>query len=160
MCAPAEKTTKQPKPGMADAKLQMVTVSGKWGWTFPFVFYILLYSLSFFFLYNKFYFDQKQRCYSQVQGFLLVFPRQGGWPGGHKKGWFTALEQVKGTEIGTGRPVSLRGLAWCRYHVYPECPRLLSTVQLIRLARLLSMPARLQAFLIHSRETGPPVATG
>lgn len=153
---------------MAEAKLQMATDSGTWGWKFPFLFYTLLYSLNFFSHITNFTLiktttttkTKTKKCYSKVCGFLLVFPRQGRWQGGHKRGWFTAPEHVKGTGIGTGsQSISLWGLAWCQYHVYPECPRLLSTMQLIRLARLLSMPARLEAFLIHPRDMGPPVVT-
>lgn len=140
---------------------RLFLASGAENFHFCFIYFICP---ELFFLCNKFYFDQKKNFFlSAILKFGVFFwysqGREGGKADTGKVG-SQPLSRGKGQECGTGsQSVSLWGLAWCQYHVYPECPRPLSTMQLIRLTRLISVPARLEVFLIHSREMGPPVVT-
>lgn len=84
-----KENTNQAKPWMVDTKLQMAVCSWKMGWNSPFLFYVRLYSLNFFFLYNKVYLDQKQIFFQSAAPkfwfFLLVFPRMRWWQDRHNK---------------------------------------------------------------------------
>lgn len=158
-----KENTNQPKPWMVDTKLQMAVCSWKMGWNFPSLFYVRLYSLNFFFLYNKVYFDQKKIFFKVLlQSFGSFFWYFQGWDGGKTdtiKWWFTAYEQVKGTGLWNRQPIyQTQRRGWIPASCAPWMPKAPkgNTTNLVNLTRLTWVPPRLEVFLIHSSQGDEP----